>query len=122
MSTASSLEELSASGSAEKDILVEAKEKSTIGRDKTYEGGKKLETVIKMIDIVEGKSSGLAKTINSLTNSTSKIDSILNVINEIADQTNLLALNAAIEAARGRSWPWFCSCSGGDKKISRGHN
>ena len=119
MSIASSVEQLSVSGSAEKDIVFEAKEKATIGRDKTYEGGKKLETVIKMVDIVEENSSDLSRTINGLTNSTSKIDSILNVINDISHQTNLLALNAAIEAARaGEAGRGFAVVADEIKKLA----
>lgn len=41
-----------------------------------------------------------ANVINELRQSSSRIGSIIQTIDEIADQTNLLALNAAIEAAR----------------------
>jgi methyl-accepting chemotaxis protein len=45
---------------------------------------------------LEAAGEGMA----ALVNKVSEIESILEVINDIADQTNLLALNAAIEAAR----------------------
>lgn len=38
--------------------------------------------------------------VNDLKNSTNKITSVIDIINNIAEQTNLLALNASIEAAR----------------------
>ncbi len=47
-----------------------------------------------------GEVEATAGNIQSMSDETHSINSILKVIGEIADQTNLLALNAAIEAAR----------------------
>jgi len=52
-----------------------------------------------LITIVEEIEQSSGK-IDNLSQKTSEITSILDLIKDIADQTNLLALNAAIEAAR----------------------
>ncbi|ATB68319.1 signal transduction histidine-protein kinase [Sulfurospirillum diekertiae] len=62
------------------------------------------------LDTVSALSSGIQEllelltstneAITSLSERTSEISSVVNLIKDIADQTNLLALNAAIEAAR----------------------
>ena len=47
-----------------------------------------------------GEINQAAEQVNSLSEQSKKINSVLSVIGGIAEQTNLLALNAAIEAAR----------------------
>lgn len=56
-------------------------------------------TIVSMKDIEKTVQSGADK-IKLLGERTKEIDSIVQVISDIAEQTNLLALNAAIEAAR----------------------
>jgi len=52
--------------------------------------------------VVENKQmmENVTQTMEEINESSKKIDSIVNVINDISFQTNLLALNAAVEAAR----------------------
>jgi len=59
--------------------------------------------IAKLANIVQESARSeieLAQNVNTLSQDTEQIKSILEVISDIADQTNLLALNAAIEAAR----------------------
>ena len=69
---------------------------ATMSKEETQ----KLEVVAKDMEEIETDTVTLSNSIDSLTESSSQIGEIINVINDIADQTNLLALNAAIEAAR----------------------
>jgi methyl-accepting chemotaxis protein len=54
----------------------------------------------KEIDQNESLFRDVTVTMQEINQSSGKIDSIVNVINDISFQTNLLALNAAVEAAR----------------------
>lgn len=61
------------------------------------------ENIIRMADTVNGMIGSVDQLSSSIENMESKsgeIQSITELINDVADQTNLLALNAAIEAAR----------------------
>lgn len=55
-----------------------------------------IEKIGKLLQLVETST----ESIEALNSKTQEINSVLNLIKDIADQTNLLALNAAIEAAR----------------------
>jgi methyl-accepting chemotaxis protein len=70
-----------------------ARERATSGNATVIE----VEAVIKAIN---DRFSIQEKELNDLSGQVEGIESIMNVISDIADQTNLLALNAAIEAAR----------------------
>lgn len=60
----------------------------------------RLQTATSQIDSLSGSIDKVAQQLDLLLKSASDIQSITQVIQNIAEQTNLLALNAAIEAAR----------------------
>lgn len=66
----------------------------------TEEAFRHLENVIGKTEEISRDTNNLSEVMVSLVDSSSEIENILGVINDIAEQTNLLALNAAIEAAR----------------------
>ncbi|NPA73575.1 MAG: chemotaxis protein [Epsilonproteobacteria bacterium] len=74
-------------------LSAETAEKSNSSLETTNELSAKLETLIGLI-------VNITEAISSLSERSSEITSVINLIKDIADQTNLLALNAAIEAAR----------------------
>ena len=76
-----------------KDDIVQASEMLNIARSE----------IIHLTNKVQSSAESeieLAHTIEALTQDMSQVQTVLEVISDIADQTNLLALNAAIEAAR----------------------
>ncbi|MCG7496053.1 methyl-accepting chemotaxis protein [Vibrio sp. Of7-15] len=56
--------------------------------------------VVERMKDVEETTLVVGESVDKLVCQSKEINTVLNVINEIAEQTNLLALNAAIEAAR----------------------
>ncbi|WP_209014979.1 methyl-accepting chemotaxis protein [Roseibium limicola] len=60
-----------------------------------------------------------SRNVENLTQAASKIDEVVNLINDIAGQTNLLALNATIEAARaGESGKGFAVVAAEVKELA----
>ncbi len=66
----------------------------------TLNGQKIVQETIDEIEKLANQIDGSTVVITQLEQSSEEINSVLDVIKDIAEQTNLLALNAAIEAAR----------------------
>ncbi|MEZ8823042.1 methyl-accepting chemotaxis protein [Vibrio amylolyticus] len=64
------------------------------------DGGTVIKAAIDSLEDVNSILKSAAGHIQQLETASSKVDSVMEIINGIAEQTNLLALNAAIEAAR----------------------
>lgn len=84
--TASSMEELTSTVRQNTDNSINANQLAQTTSNITARGGDMMREVV--------------ATMSSITESSSKIADIINVIDGIAFQTNILALNAAVEAAR----------------------
>lgn len=69
----------------------------------TEEGRTGIHQLDDRIDGIRRTSEKMTVTVSQLSDSSSQIAGIMNLVKEIADQTNLLSLNAAIEAARAGS-------------------
>lgn len=94
------ISELSSTSSDISSSMEEAREISENSAKMTQDGSVIIEKSIESLKRIENHTGGLNDIVDELSESTSQISAIIEVINEVADQTNLLALNAAIEAAR----------------------
>jgi methyl-accepting chemotaxis protein len=99
-SIASSVEELAVSVSHVADNAREARNLSSQAKQVSAHGTTIIGGVVAEVGFIAKSVQDASSVIEELGRQSSKIRSIVKVIDEVADQTNLLALNAAIEAAR----------------------
>ncbi len=99
-SMAAAIEEMTVSishiGTSAQDTLSRAREAGTAAD----QGAQIIKQTHEEMDKIAGTVAQATKSIEKLSQESSRISTILQVIKDVADQTNLLALNAAIEAAR----------------------
>jgi len=82
------------------DVASQTQENSSATTEFTAEGKTSIELSAQEIERIAATVEQTVNQIRKLSDTSSKIGNITNVISEISEQTNLLALNAAIEAAR----------------------
>ncbi|ATM99867.1 methyl-accepting chemotaxis protein [Proteus terrae] len=88
--TAASMEEITAAVNQNMEHAYQARELAEVASVTVEKGNELAESVV--------------TTMDGISDSSSKIADIINVINNIAFQTNILALNASVEAARAGSY------------------
>ncbi|MCR5177955.1 MAG: hypothetical protein K6C95_03115 [Lachnospiraceae bacterium] len=65
-----------------------------------HEGRDNIKKLISQSAVSEQAGNAVAKEVESLRSSTQQMETIVQIISNVADQTSLLSLNASIEAAR----------------------
>ena len=97
---AATMEQMTVSINHVSDRAQEANQLSSNSGSLARNGATIIGDTVKSIDSIAETVRTAAKQITELEKNSERVNSVVNVIKEVADQTNLLALNAAIEAAR----------------------
>ncbi|OEF08239.1 methyl-accepting chemotaxis protein [Vibrio genomosp. F10] len=97
---ASATEEVSVTTQEVSNSLEFVADVSKSSTNAAEEGATVIKGAIDSLEDVNNILKSAAGHIQQLETASSKVDSVMEIINGIAEQTNLLALNAAIEAAR----------------------
>ncbi len=88
-----SINDIANAASLTSQLTEEAREESIAGLDS-------IQSTVKKVNELDKELVNSQKILNTLSEHSQQVESILDVISSISEQTNLLALNAAIEAAR----------------------
>lgn len=99
-SAASAISEMAASTEDIAKSAQQAADETASGLEKASQGSQDIGASMSGLTLLSNELGNTKQVVSELTENSSKIGSILDVIRGIAEQTNLLALNAAIEAAR----------------------
>ena len=97
---ASATEEVSVTTQEVSNSLEFVAQMSKSSNEAAEEGAKVISAAIGSLEEIGKILDSAAGHIQQLEQASTKVDSVMEIINGIAEQTNLLALNAAIEAAR----------------------
>ncbi|UZE95293.1 methyl-accepting chemotaxis protein [Alkalimarinus alittae] len=98
--SASAITEMAASTDEIAKNAQQAADETTLGLEKSSKGSQDISASMSGLTLLSTELNNTKHVVSELTENSTKIGSILDVIRGIAEQTNLLALNAAIEAAR----------------------
>ena len=100
MSTASAIEEVTASISSVAENAEHVRSLSHSSVQETHMGNERLQLLSQEMEKAVTAMQEIAQSVNAFVSNTTIITSMTQQVKDIAEQTNLLALNAAIEAAR----------------------
>lgn len=98
--SATAIEELATSSQSISEVVTLANQKMTHFEQHTQDTVGAINHAVTGMQSVQLETNTVAEKLHQLDGRANDINSIVEVIKDIADQTNLLALNAAIEAAR----------------------
>jgi len=75
-------------------------EQTTTNMGEIHQSSQELQGAVQQIKDVDNLVKGFQETVTTLSQNSTNIREILNLVEDFSEQTNLLALNASIEAAR----------------------
>ena len=117
--TNNSFHRLSGQSEEIKQLAKKSLQVSTMAESQALEGRERLKSQSQNMNTIICSLHDIAENIAQLTNMSKEMESIMNVVTNIANQTNLLALNAAIEAARaGEAGKGFSVVADEVRKLS----